>query len=415
MIRSFGFGAVMVVAAILGFALSGNYSISDTDSHGWFKRFLFSYHVSFCFVLSISVVCLFVVLILNLTRAGWGIVIRRLAEIISSVILPLLILFLPIFLITVFGGRSDLGSTLYIWNNPEFLNSNEIMNHKLDFLSPGWFGLRVLIYFTILGMMAFFFMGRSVKQDDSGAKSISTGMQRASAPCMILFAFTVVFASFDLEMSLAPRWFSTMFPVYFFAGATMGAFATLILVSNLLQNRGILADDITEDHYHDMAKLSFAFVFFWGYVAFSQFMLIWYANIPEETFWFRYRLDWQKGWAIVSIMLLFGHLFIPFLGIMSRSVRRNRQYLFGASIFLLFFHWLDHYWLVMPQFGAVTSGHITVDSNEAPGIMAFFLDLILGVGICGIYAGLIFWRAGDKPLIPVSDPRLVESLNFKNP
>lgn len=414
---SFAVGAIAIAVAFFGFMAAGNYDISGEASHSWLKRFIYSYHTSFCFCLSISIGALFVVLILNLTRAGWGVVIRRLAEIMASVIFPMLILFSPIFLITVFSGRGDWGSLLYIWNNPTFLehNGETMFEMKQSYLHSGWYGLRILIYFSILGLIALYFYMKSTRQDDTGDKRISLGMQKASAPFMIMFAFTVVFASFDLEMSLAPRWFSTMFPVYFFAGGVMGAFATLILFSNLLQRNGILTDEITDDHYHDLAKLSFAFVFFWGYVAFSQFMLIWYANIPEETFWFRYRVDWSKGWALVSILLLLGHLLIPFVCIMARNMRRNRNYMFVWAFVLLAFHWLDHYWLVMPQFAADPTGAITESSNVIPASPpAMLCDALMAIGMIGIYMGMVFWMAGGKALIPTKDPRLVESLNFKN-
>ena len=409
---SFVVGAAGVLIALVGFYAMGDYD----SSHSWFKRFLFSYHTSFCFCLSISVGALFVVLILNLTRAGWGVVVRRLAEILASVIFPMLILFAPIFLITVFSGRGEWGSLIYIWNNPTFLanNSETMFDMKQNYLHSGWFGLRILIYFSVWGLIAFYFFMRSVKQDDSGDRQISAGMQRMSAPFMIFFAFTVVFASFDLEMSLAPRWFSTMFPVYFFAGGVMGAFATLIIFCNLLQKNGILTDEITDDHYHDLAKLSFAFVFFWGYIAFSQFMLIWYANIPEETFWYVYRADWSK-WAFLSVLLIFGHLLIPFVGIMARHLRRNRKYMFVWAFILLAFHWLDHYWLVMPQFLADPTGHLTATSNGVPGSPpALLCDALLAIGMLGLYMGMVFFMASGKALIPVKDPRLVESLNFKN-
>lgn len=407
-----------MLIALIGFSLLGNYDISGEGSHSWFKRFLYSYHTSFCFVLTISVGALFLVLILHLTRAGWGIVVRRMAEILSSLIFPLLILFAPIFLITVFSGRGDWGSLVYIWNNPVFLeaNSETMFEMKQSYLHSGWFGLRLLIYFSVWGLIALFFYFRSVRQDESGDPKITLGLQKASAPLMIVFAFVLVFASFDLEMSLAPRWFSTMFPVYIFAGSVMAIFATLIVFSFVLQKRGILTDDITDDHYHDMAKLLFAFVFFWGYVSFSQFMLIWYANIPEETVWFRYRVSLENGWGYVSLAILFGHLLLPFVFILARSWRRNRQYMFGWAIVLLFFHWLDHYWIVMPEFGADPTGAVTETSNILPASPpAMLMDAFLAIGMIGIYLGMAFWMAGRKPLIPVKDPRLIESLNFKNP
>ncbi|MEC9092165.1 MAG: quinol:cytochrome C oxidoreductase [Planctomycetota bacterium] len=414
---SFVVGAIAIVIAFFGFYLAGNYEISGPDSHTWFKRFLFSYHASFCFCLSLSVGALFVVLILHLTRAGWGIVVRRLAEIMASVIFPMLILFSPIFLVTVLGSRSDWGSLLYIWNNETFLkaNSETMFAMKQSFLSSGWYGLRIVVYFSVWGLIALYFLRRSTQQDVTGEKQISRSMQVNSGPLMIIFAFVCVFAAFDLEMSLAPRWFSTMFPVCFFAGSVMGVFATLIVFCNLLQKNGILTDEITVEHYHDLSKLTFAFVFFWGYVSFSQFMLIWYANIPEETFWFRYRLDYSKGWAYVSLILLFGHLLIPFVCIMARSLRRNKQYMLIWAILLLAVHWLDHYWLVMPQFGADPSGHITANSHQGPSAIAFFFDVILAIGMIGLYLGMVFYMARGKSLIPVKDPRLVESMNFKNP
>jgi len=160
-----------------------------------------------------------------------------------------------------------------------------------------------------------------------------------------------------------------------------------------------LKDDITADHYHDLAKLTFGFIFFWGYIAFSQYLLIWYANIPEETYWFGIRQE--NGWSTFSLVLIFGHLLIPFLAMMARTVRRNKTYLVGAAIYLLVMHWVDHYWLIMPKFN---------NTFEMPGIV----DLLCVVGMLGVFASLFCFIAANRPLIPLKDPRLVESLNFEN-
>ena len=231
---------------------------------------------------------------------------------------------------------------------------------------------------------------------------------------MILFAATLVFSSFDYEMSLAPLWFSTMFPVYIFAGAFLGGLATITLTGLVLQNSGRVTDEITVEHYHDLAKLMFAFVFFWGYIAFSQFMLIWYANIPEETFWFAWRINalpgqesgWS-GWQWMSIVLLFGHIFIPFLGLMARTVRRNKNYLFYASIYILVIHWIDHYWIIMPQ--ALANNEFTMSGTGIVG------DLAIAVGLIGLFMAIFFLIVRDKPLVALQDPRLGESLNHHNP
>ena len=179
----------------------------------------------------------------------------------------------------------------------------------------------------------------------------------------------------------------------------------------------IITDEVTVEHYHDLAKLSFAFIFFWGYVAFSQFMLIWYANIPEETFWFKFRTN--SGWLAISMILLFGHLFIPFLGMMARTVRRSKPYLMFASVFLLAMHWFNHYWIIMPQYKAsIFHGYFhdgqditTYSYNVWPGLT----ELLLLAGMGAIFVASFCLVSGNRSLVPLKDPRLHEALNYDNP
>ncbi len=199
-----------------------------------------------------------------------------------------------------------------------------------------------------------------------------------------------------------------------FRGGVLGAFATIILTALLLQRSGRITDEITIDHYHDLAKLMFSFVFFWGYIAFSQFMLIWYANIPEETFWYAWRINplpgqegGLSGWQWMSIILVVGHLLIPFLGLMARSVRRNKTYLFFAAIYILVVHWIDHYWIVMPQ--ALPQSQFTFSG------WGLISDIACAVGMTGMLLAIFFLIAGNKPLVPLKDPRLGEALNYHNP
>ncbi len=389
-----------------------------------FSRFSFSYLTSFCFLLTICLGCLFFVLILHLTRAGWGVTVRRIAELFAACLFPLFILFLPILIPVLLG--SDL---VYAWNEngwsldgtpAEQLTEFEMADHapplealKGSYLNPLFFGIRTVAYFLIWGSMSWFFLRNSLAQDRSGDIQLSTKMRKYSAPLMIVFAATLAFSSFDYEMSLAPLWFSTMFPVYIFAGAVMSGLATITLTALLLQRSGRVTDEITIEHYHDLAKLMFSFVFFWGYIAFSQFMLIWYANFPEETFWFAWRMNplpgqeggWS-GWQWMSIILLFGHLFIPFLGLMARTVRRNKTFLFFASIYILAIHWIDHYWIVMPQ--ALPGREFTFSG------LGLVSDFACGVGLIGLFLSIFFLICGNKPLVPLKDPRLGEALNYHN-
>jgi hypothetical protein len=206
-------------------------------------------------------------------------------------------------------------------------------------------------------------------------------------------------------MSLDPAWFSTIFGVYYFAGAAVGIFASLIVIVTILQKTGHLTETVTTEHLHDLGKFLFGFTFFWGYIAFSQYMLLWYANIPETTAWFARRgastiAEHQSGWTILSLMLLFGHLIIPFAGLLSRHVKRNRMMLAFWAAWLLVFHWLDLLWIVMPEY----DGHFRL------GI----LELLCLVGLGGVYVAALLRIGLRQKLAPVADPRFHESLAFEN-
>lgn len=392
-------GAIGVVASLL---------LSGMD----FQRFSFIYLVNFCFLLTISLGCLFFVTISHLTRAGWNVTVRRIAELFAMCTLPLFILFLPILIPVLFGSDS-----VYVWNAEGWTAHTEAQAEiiaalpsdqlppleqlKAAFLNRGFFAVRIVAYFAIWGWMAWFFLKNSLAQDESGDVKITHRMQAWSAPLTILFAATIVFASFDIEMSLEPLWFSTMFPVYIFAGSFLSGLTTILLTAMWLQRSGRVTDEITTEHYHDLAKLMFGFVVFWGYIAFSQFMLIWYANIPEETFWYDYRIN-KPGWMTFSIILVVGRLFIPFLAIMGRNARRNRTFMAVAGIFLLAMHWVDHYWLIMPQLDRITGEGFTFN---------VLVDIPLTIGMIAIYIAIFCLITKNRPLVPLKDPRLGEALN----
>jgi hypothetical protein len=386
---SFVAGAVLLVGAYF-------LSLIMPGSESGFSRFSHSYLTNFCFFASISIGALFFVIIQHLTRAGWSVSVRRIAEILAMCILPMLVLFLPIFIPVLFGNGA-----LYEWAGAGWAQENAIHLTKSAYLNPSFFGIRNILYFVIWAAMAWFFLSSSTSQDQSGDKSLTLKMQKYSAPLMIVLAATIVFSSMDWEMSLAPMWFSTMWPVYFFAGAVLSALAAIILIALLLQRSGRVTDEITVDHYHDLAKLSFAFVVFWGYIAFSQFMLIWYANIPEETHWYAYRF--KSGWAVLSALLIFGHILIPFLALMSRTTCRSKPFLLGASIYLLIWHWIDHFWIVMPQL------------SHGERFPFPFIEILCLLGMGAMYMGCFFLMAGDRPMVPLKDPRLGECLNFHKP
>jgi hypothetical protein len=209
-------------------------------------------------------------------------------------------------------------------------------------------------------------------------------------------------------MSLNAEWFSTMYGVYMFAGAFWSSLATLALLTMWLEKRGQLKGVVTSEHYHDIGKLMFAFTVFWSYVAFSQFMLYWYADIPEETYWFNYRVwgDWN-GFAL---LLLVGHFAIPLLGLMSRHVKRNRSVLAAWAVYCLVFHFVDLYWNVMPEMvNGVPGG-----DPATTGPQFSLMDLTAMIGVGGLFAFAVLKRIDGKPALAIGDPRLPESMAFQN-
>lgn len=381
--RTAGILAVVGVAAVTVAVVAG------TLRGDGLRYFQHAWLVNFCYYLSISIGGLFFVAMLHVTRAGWGVVIRRIAEVLAANFTLLAILFLPL----LFG----LGS-LYEWADP-LATPDELIEHKAPYLNPAFFAARAAGYFIIWWLLSRFFFRRSVEQDASGNVQLTLQMERWSGPALLLLALTVTFAAFDWLMSLDARWASTIFGLYYFAGAMVAILAIVPLAAMALQARGRLRHTVNAEHYHDLGKLLFAFVIFWGYMAFSQYMLIWYANIPEETAW--YRLRTSGPWGGVAVVLLFAHLLIPFLGLMPRAAKRRKPLLAFWAVWLLAVHWLDLYWLVMPGLSGKT-------------LPFGAIDLFLLVGMGALYAAGAIWTAGRRSLVPLKDPRLAESLAFEN-
>ncbi|MEM9940858.1 MAG: quinol:cytochrome C oxidoreductase [Planctomycetota bacterium] len=397
---------IALIIGAVGIGLAATLSAGSAEG---IRRFMHIYLVNFCYILSVSLGCLFFIIISHLTRAGWNATIRRIAELFAMCLAPMFLLALPI-LVTVILKQEY----LYIWTTPGWSIHGAtgvspdrlppIEQLKGAYLNSTFFAIRVVLYFALWTAMAWFFLGNSLKQDVSGDKSLTTKMQSRSAPILILFAASIVFSSFDFEMSLSPLFFSTMFPVYFFAGAFLSALTTIMLTGFWLQRSGRVTDEITDEHYHDLGKMMQGMTIFWGYIAFSQFLLIWYANIPEETFW--YRVRGQEGWFQMGILLIIGHLFVPFFLLMGRGLRRNKLMLTISGIVILVMHWFDHYWLVMPE----VNPDAKTFTLAGTGIL---IDVCCLIGMLGIYLALFNLVTRNKPLIALKDPRLGEALNHE--
>ena len=265
------------------------------------------------------------------------------------------------------------------------------------------------VYFAIWAVIAVYFYRGSVAQDETGEKAVTDRLQWWSGPSVVLFSLTTTLAAFDWIMSLAPMWFSTMFGVYLFAGSFLSAHCAITVGAYLLQRGGAMRDEVTVEHYHDLGKLIFGFIFFWTYIGFSQFMLIWYANIPEETEWFYFRQE--EIWVWVSLSLVFFHWMLPFAGTMSVHVRRRPGLMFFWAAYLLIMHYVDMYWMIMPQAREIAADAAPATMGGAAGIAA---SLLCVVGMSMLLIGLMLRVAGSTKVIPVRDPRIRESIAFEN-
>jgi hypothetical protein len=380
-------GAVLAVVGLAGtFALRGEHAEDG----------LYAYLIAFLFFLSIAIGGLFYVLIGYLTRAGWGIVHRRLAENMAATMPIFGVLFLPIWL-----GRHHIWS----WFSEEALATDVMLQKKAPFLNDGFFTIRSLLYFGLLSAVALFFYLQSTKQDKlaSGSpewEAVTRRLQMMSAPAIAIAALAATFISFDYMMALDYHWFSTMYGVIFFAGSFMSCFALLAILVVTLSNGDYLGGAITTEHRHAIGKMMWGLMVFWAYTSFSQFMLIWYANIPEETLWYQHR--WENGWEYWTVILFFGHFILPFFAMMSRHVKRNAKLLVLGAVWLLAMHYLDLFWNVKPN---MHHGH----GSPALGPV----EILAFVGVGGVFLAAYTFLLQRTPMIPTNDPRLPESLAFE--
>jgi hypothetical protein len=398
--------ALLVVSVVLGYM---------KEDH-W-RRFMYAYLTGWLFIVSIAIGAVWYILIHHLTRSRWSTVLRRLAECITGAF-PVIGVFGLVFILPMLAGYGD----LYYWSN-KAARTGQAAHHfsasKQMWLEPWFFAARFVFYIAFYTAVARYFAGLSRKQDETGDPNLSEKMRIASGPGMLAFALVTILFGFDLIMSLAPKWYSTIFSVNFWGGAMIGFYAFLTLLAMGIQRTGRLTHSITTEHYHDLGKWVFAFVFFWAYTAFSQFMLIWYGNIPEETVWYKYRMfsDWQ--W--VSIAVGIGQWAFPFLFLLSRWTKRILPSLVAFCVWVLVFHWLDLYWNVMPNINWTLLGHEGSTYLAGPlagdpvthkiGFSA--VDVTTWLGLIGILvAGVGMSLKGN--LIPVKDPQLPNSLSHEN-
>lgn len=383
---------LMIGSAVLGVAgLILTLAFGFASPH----KALLSYLIAFMYFHGLAIGAISLVMANNIAGARWNVAVRRIGESIGAVAPLYLLLFLPLLL-----GAKD----VWFWVNPPQDLPKEyaaLLQHKHAYLNMGSFTVRAVIYFVVWIFISWRLRSLSVQQDESGDPLLTLKARTLSAPGLLFFVLTVTFASFDWLMSLQPTWYSTIFGLYIYAGAFVASLALgCLIVTGLRSSSAPLGRLLTVDQQHNLGKLLLAFVAFWAYMAFSQYMLIWSGNLPQELQWIVTR---SRGvWRPVGQLILFGQFLVPFFLLLSRDLKRSPRALAALSVWLLCIHYVDLYWVVMPAAGideiAFHWTHVTS---------------FIGVGGVSVAAALYLFRAA-RPL-PVRDPFLEDSLRYVQP
>lgn len=353
------------------------------DSYRAWSNFL----IDFFFWTSLSLAGVFFTALQYMSGSRWSATVRRVAEVFIGFLPVALVLYLIFY---KFGYH-----LLYEWTHHHVVEEDKILSGKAPYLNETFSLIRILALFAVTYFLGGKIIRNSEKQDETGDASLTLKNSRLAAPFLVLFGWLFTFMSVDLIKSLEPHWFSTIFGVYCWAGLFSSGLAMLILWSIFLKRRGPLDVYLSADHLHDLGKLLFAFIIFWAYSAFSQYMLIWYSNLPEETFFFIKR---QAGdWKNIGILLMVGKFGFPFLFLIGRTIKRNENALIFICIWYLIMQWVDLYWLVFPVFF----------KNTPFGWME--IGTFLG------FLGLFYWSVGrhlSKRLpVAIKDPWIKTALH----
>jgi hypothetical protein len=367
-----GLGIVGIVLAILGYVASPEY-------------FFRAYLVGWLFWLAIALGSLALIMIQHLTAGGWGLAVRRVLEA-SAWTLPILgILGIPVLL--------GMGS-LYEWARPEAAHDH-ILALKAPYLNGTGFLIRYVLYFVIWTALAWSLAAFSRRQDGNGDPNLTVRSKIVSAPGLILYCLTLTFASIDWLMSLMPHWYSTMYGIYFIGCSGVAALTFTILVASVLSKSEPMSQILVRRHFHDYGNLLLAFLMLWAYFSFSQFLISWSGNLPEEVQWFEPRIHGMFGGLAVFIALF--HFIVPFAFLLSASLKKRSSRLRIVAGWLLFMRWVDLFWQVEPNFKA---------EGSHPGLFWIYAVTPLAVG--GIWLFFFVTRLRTAPLLPVRDPYVLD-------
>ena len=370
-------GVIFVVASLAGAFLSP-------------EQFFRSYLIGFVFWIGLALGSLGLLMLQYLTGGAWGVVIRRVLEAATRTLPLMILLFIPL-------AALGLGH-VYQWVHPEAMTdqvARTIVEHKRGYLNPGFFWIRAAAYFALWGALIYFLNKWSRDNDRTADRRYLKNLGKLSGPGLVFFIFAVSFASFDWVMSLDAEWFSTIFGLLFLMNWVLTAFSFVIAVMAVLSVRKPMSDVVAPTHFHDLGKLLLAFIMLWAYFAFSQYLIIWSGNIPEETKWYLYRLRGGGGYVGILIVLL--HFALPFVMLLSRDIKRSGRALLWIALLVFLMRFVDLVWLIVPEFHR---GELHLS----------WMDFVVPLGIGGIWLWYFIWELNKRPLFPFNDPQLEEAI-----
>lgn len=360
------------------------------EHHAWNPRFFFAIHWAALVAIPLGLGGIFFVAVNHLAGSMWNVTVRRIAENYWWFLpVPLVLL-----AIVFFGGGMD--SVFAHWVHAPA--DDPLIPKKTWWLARGAFEGRNIAVVLIWILFGFLFWKQSIAQDQDGSIARTRLMAKLGGGFLVLFGLTYSVSGWDLSMSTYPHWFSTIWAIYIFAGLALTLYASLILWVWYLKKNGYYGDALNENHFHDLGKFLFGHTIFWTYIAVSQYMLIWYAHIPEETVWYKYRLD--GAWYYVTILLVITRFLLPFFLLVRREPKRDYNYMMRVAILILFGQVLDMFWVLYP----------VLEHGGAVPIVISELGPLLIVG--GAYVLIVGKMLERHSLIPRKDPRLEECLHF---
>lgn len=369
--RSLAVGIVFGIASLVGLMVSP-------------AQFMRGYLIGYMWALGLTLGALALLMLYHLTGGAWGYVMRRVLEAATRTLPLMILLWIPILI----GVRS-----LYVWAHPGELRHDEHLTNALRYLGLRWFILRAILYFVVWYVLVHFLNRLSALQDSPPERDLNARFRRIGGPGLVVYGLTITFAVIDWVMSLNPDWVSTVYALIYVCGQMVFAICFGVIILFLATRLRPMSEFVKPDQFHDQGKLMMAFLMLWAYCSFSQWLIIWSGNVPDEITWYYDRT--RGGWQYVGFILIILHFAVPFALLLGRDFKRDASRMLWLAIWLVVMRWLDLFWFVEPNF----------PDNRAH-LHFSWLDAVTPIAMGGLWLAYFFWNLKQRPLVPLYDPHL---------